>query len=346
MSSADNSVPNQVIVALRLGWLTVESYSRLYRFASTGRKADSRPGGVDARFDFSDRALSALEALFQAVDHLHALSEVMKVPPPPFPRHDDLSAFLDSRPVLAEFQQQLNHWGTEVWTTLMTRDELDSRAFTYGGSLADTYWHASLKLEDLDNMLNERRLGYIVARLNSIASDLPQYVPELLEHTLKIWQIAPTVRMMDRAGRRKVLRRLESQAKVWHDLLFGGRTPESYISPAGLSRLGVGAIVSTAVVLVLGGIFVWFSTFFLYQSGNVMLLNNLTDLLGGPRIEFSFFQSSTILATVSALLVFLGGIFNRLSSWVGWVYHAFEHRYVIRSLQKAIARPWNGDTGS
>lgn len=340
MSASAESAPNQVIVALRLGWLIVESYSRLHRLVRTGRRVTDEPRGDDRRFDFSDRSLNAQESLLQAVDHLHWLTSSLELPAPPFPQHEALIDLLNSKPDLTEFQHALNHWSTEVWTTLMTHHEIVSRALTYGGSLADTYWHPSVKLEDLDRMLSARRLDYIAARFHSIAEYLPDYLPDILFYSLQAYQIEPQLKEADTAERRRVLRRLESQAKVWHDLLFGGRTPESYLSKAHFSRLRAMAILGTAVMIGLGATFIWFATFFMYQSGDIAVLNALAGLLGGGELRFDSFQNSALLATISALLVFFGSIFNRLSGWIGWLYTAFYRALVTRALQRATLRPW------
>jgi hypothetical protein len=78
---------NPVLLAVRLGWLTVESFGRLRRYARVGYTLAETPGNANQRFGFSDRSLSEHDELFFAVDQLHHTAARLnsELPPCPLP---------------------------------------------------------------------------------------------------------------------------------------------------------------------------------------------------------------------------------------------------------------------
>jgi hypothetical protein len=346
---SSSSGANPVLLAVRLGWLTVESFGRLRRYARSGYKLDDTPGDANQRFGFSDRTLSEYDELSFAVDQLHRTAARLKpeLPPCPLPIQDKLAQLLASRPDLNAFQGALDDWSREVWTTLSTEDEMTGRGFTYGGSLADTYWHADVLGPDrFADLLRPQRLEYIAARFDSIGGHLPQYTARVLHYTLYKFRDRGQPARLDSAGKKRALKLLGTQAKVWHDLLFGSRNADSYLQAADRRWITLGAIGVT-LVFVLGAMLgVWFIALTMSSVGRTLT----AEMVGLPR-EINEAQQtaflgdlvdwqkwSTLLATLSSMVVLVSGLVSSLSGWVIWMYRRFREWLKLRFIYQRTYR--------
>jgi len=333
--------PNRVLAAVRLGWLTVETFGRLRRYASSARKPPGRRGDARKRFDFSDRSLSERDALLLAADQLRHTAARLDFRPDelPLPSPEELDQSLDAGLDLDTLQGQLDDWSTHVWVVLSTEDEVAGRGFTYGGSLADTYWHTDVLGPDhFAELLRPQRLDYIASRFQSIADHLPPYTAQVLNHTLRKWRIQHRLEQLDPAARKQVMRRLESQAKVWHDLLFGGRSAESYLTGGDRRLITWGAAGSTALLVLGTMLLVWLAVLALSSAGRTVAasMTGLPRQLSEAQAAFigdvlDWQKWSSLLATLSSVVVLITGFIHRLSGWVlGF------HRLVREWLQRQL----------
>lgn len=317
--------PNPVLAAIRLGWLTVEVFGRLRDVAASSRRPDRPGGNALRRFDFSDRRLNEWDRLFLAADQLHrtAARLDLTLPEPPLPAGENLERLLDSGPDLDVLQGRVDRWSTQVWITLSAEDELFGRAFTYGGSLADTYWHAPvLGLERFAELLRAQRLEYVAVRFDSITGYLPPYTASVLHDTLYRWRKQQAVEQMDLAGRQFILKRLEAQARVWRDLLFGSRSADSYLRTGDRRLISWGAAGAT-LLLILGVVLLtWLAVLSLSSAG----LTVAASMAGLPQqlqpdqavtAEVINWQVwSVFLATLSSIVTVIIGFIHRLSGWI------------------------------
>ncbi|GIK36254.1 MAG: hypothetical protein BroJett011_00870 [Chloroflexota bacterium] len=340
-SPVPSSSANQVLLAVRLGWLTVESFGRLRRYARSGYPLTGAPGDANRRFGFSDRSLTEQEELFFAVDQLHRTAARLKadLPPCPLPAQDKLAQLLAGQPELNAGQPELNacqgaldDWSRQVWTTLSTEDEKVGRGFTYGGSLADTYWHADiLEPDHLAELLRPQRLEYLAARFDSIAEYLPPDVAPVLHYTLHKFRDQGQLARLDAEGKRRAFNRLESQAKVWHDLLFGSRSADSYLLTPDRRWLTLGALGITLVLVLAAMLGVWSFALTMSNAGRVVTaqMTGLPQEIGpaqsaiiGDVLDWQ--KWSTLLATLSSIVVLLAGLVSNVSGWILAVYRRLK----------------------
>ncbi len=322
--------PNPVLLAVRLGWLTVETFGRLRRYAHSGYKPHDSSGNAARRFSFSDRSLSEHNEFFFAVDQLHRTAARLSTEllPCPLPATDKLSQWLADSLDLDTCQGELDDWGTQVWIALSTENELVGRGFTYGGSLADTYWYTDVLGPDrFAELLKPRRLEYIAARFDSIANHLPPDTAQVLHYTLYKWRDQGQIDKLDPAGKKRALRLLESQAKVWHDLLFGSRPTDSYLLATDHRLIVLGAIGSTLVFVLMAMIGVWLTVLTMSSAGRTVAaeMTGLSQEIGQAQSAFvadllEWQKWSTLLATLSSMVVLLAGLVTNLSGWVVWLY--------------------------
>ncbi len=339
----------QVLLAVRLGWLTVESFGRLRRYARLGYKLEEIPADANRRFSFSDRSLSERNEFFFAVDQLHRTAAKLDpdLPPCPLPAHEQLDQLLTASLDLDACQGQLDHWSTQVWGVLSTEDEMTGRGFTYGGSLADTYWHTDILGPDhFAELLRPERLEYLAARFDSIAEHLPQYVAQILHYTLYKWRDqGHTSDKLDATGKKHALKQLESQAKVWHDLLFGSRNAESYLLTRDNRLIITGAIGATLLLVLIVVVGVWLVTLTMSTAGRTLTaeITGLSTEL--PEAQSAFLDDllnwqmwSTMMATLSSVIVLVSGLVTGLSGWVIWIYHRLKEWLKLQFIYQRTYR--------
>lgn len=333
-SLASSSSPNQVLLAVRLGWLTVESFARLRRYAHSGFPLTAAPGNASRRFGFSDRSLTEQEELFFAVDQLHRTAARLNgsLPPCPLPAQEQLAQLLAGHPELDSCQGALDEWSRQVWTTLSTEDEKVGRGFTYGGSLADTYWYTDVLGPDgLAELLRPQRLEYLAARFDSIADYLPPDIAPVLHHTLYKFRDRGQATRLDSAGRQQLLKRLESQAKVWHDLLFGSRSADSYLLAPDYRWLTLAALGITLIFVLAAVVGVWFFALTMSNAGRTLTaeMTGLPREIGSAQSPFigdmlDWQKWSTLLATLSSIVVLLAGLIGNVSGWILNIYRRLK----------------------
>jgi|GEM_PF-4633188 len=332
VDGSKSSSTNQVLLAVRLGWLTVETFGRLRRYARSGYHLPELQGDASQRFDFSDRSLSEYDELFFAVDQLHRTAARLKteLPPCPLPAQTGLAQLLAGGIDLNRCQGELDEWSRQVWTTLSTEDELTGRGFTYGGSLADTYWHADVLGPDrFADLLRPPRLEYLAARFDSIANHLPEHVALVLHHTLYKFRDEGRLEKLDADGKKHALQRLESQAKVWHDLLFGSRSADSYLLATDRRWISLGALgvtLALALAVVFG---VWLTALTMSSVGQAVTAGMAglpTEIGQASFSEWLDWQKwSTLLATLSSMVVLFTGLVTNVSGWIIAIYQRLKN---------------------
>jgi hypothetical protein len=224
-AAPDPEKNDSVLAAMQLGWLAVEAFGLLRRYSLHGKPPAPGKDGATQRFNFTERKPNLTEQLLISARMLKDIAaRLAPDSPPPVP--DDLSKLLDVS------EEDINtYWSRKLWNHLQVTDPLAGQAFTCGGDLADTYWYAQRAgAEKLAEMLRSYRLAYISERLNDFTGFLPKHAVGSIQHSLKRWIIGERVKDLDKDGQARLLERLESQVKVWRDLLFGLRLSSSYLT--------------------------------------------------------------------------------------------------------------------
>ncbi len=338
--------PDRVLSAVRLGWLTVEVFGRLRHYVQSSRQPEQHPGNASKRFDFSIGALSERSTLWLAMGQLNRTATRLdaSLPTIPIPARNDLD-----RVDLNALQGALDKWSSEAWVVLSTEDDIIGRGFTYGGSLADTYWHAAvLGPRASGELLHPHRLEYLARRFDGIADHLPPYTARVLYYTLCRWRgTYEHLKALDLASKKQVLRQLESQAGVWHYLLFGGRSAEGYLTAEDRRLVTWLAVGITTVFVVTAMILVWLVVMVLSSAGRTAT----ASLLGSPE-QLSAAQAaivsdlvdwqkwSTTLATTSTVMVLIAGLVTRLSGWVVVLHNQVKDWLTLRRIYRRTYRDW------
>jgi hypothetical protein len=342
----EEKTESPVLLAVRLGWMTVEVFGRLRHYVRSSHGPEKHSGNASKRFDFSSRALSEHDALLLAINQLNRTATKLdpNLPSIPIPAQDDLGYVnLDT------LQGALDDWSTQVWIVLSAEDDTTGRGFTYGGSLADTYWHAGvLGPRGFGELLHSDRLGYLAQRFDGIADHLPIYTARVLVYTLRQWRGAyEYTKSLDLAGKKQVLKRLESQAEVWHYLLFGERGAESYLTAEDRRTVNWVAAGITSLFVVAAMILVWLLVLALSSVGRA----TTASLIGSPK-ELSAAQAvivgdlvdwqkwSTLLATISSVVVLFTGLVTQLSGWVIVLHNLVKDWLALRRIYRRAYRDW------
>ena len=342
---------NPILNAIRLGWLSVEAFGYLRWWSASPHKRPAEVGKQTQRFTFSDRDPSQHDQLLITLLRLKATAaQLLPALPPPIP--DDPAGLLDKanqdiNAVWVEFET----WGREAWNALQVVDPLAGQAFTYGGSLADTYWHArGSGADELNNLLRAQRLESIANRFDSIAGFLPDHAAEVIHHTLYRWRIAGRLKDLDEPQKKRLLDRLEAQARVWHDLLFGLQRAQDYLRREDRRWVVWGAFGATVLLVILVGLATWLAVLLLSRTGR-SLLASAPGTQGGPADSgsllaaelFNWQNWASLLATLASVVVIFTGFITRLSGWMiafhRWVYNRLLFRQIIRRTYRSWESP-------
>lgn len=299
--------------SLRLGWLTVEVYGRIRRLRSYKdiTRDDKR------RFDFSNRELPRVEELFLAIEflkqtHTQIGYDLPEIPASLVTRGDDLKSW-KKKLDLGELHRDFEIWSKAVWAILSVEDGELGQAFTFGGSLADTYWHS-----DLDaslHLVRPGRLFGISKRAAWLAESLPSYLGDILKYSLRYW-----AKTNQNASEKVSLP--YNQKKVWSDLIYGFRSPESYLPRKDQRKiLWLNWLISFVVVSILL-VLIWIAVVLLIANSDEFL-EWFTSFAGGQGVivdELSKFVAniqnwSSVLAALSSTVVFLIGFIKSFSGW-------------------------------
>jgi hypothetical protein len=340
---------NLVLPALHLGWLAVEAFGLLRWFALSGKPPS--PDKIDAtrRFNFSKRAPTQYQQLLVALQMLKATSaEIVPGLPPPIP--DDLSAYLqaakdDINPLWKQFEE----WSSQTWNTLQISDPQAGQAFTCGGDLADTFWYAQgAGAGKLAEMLRSYRLEYIAERVDDLAACLPEHSALAIRHSLERWSIVEDIDVQDEKRNDRLLKRLESQIKVWRDLLFGLRQAGSYLTPPDRRQIAFWSIAGTAGLVIGIGLVTWLLVLLLAGVGRSLMGSAMhlpvdtSKITSDVTAYLSNWQNgSALLATLSSILAVLTGVIKGLSGWL-WAFHQnCWQALTLRAIQKRTYRDFN-----
>lgn len=168
----------------------------------------------------------------------------------------------------------------------------------------------------------------------------------MIHHTLYQWRVADQLKDFDDDQKKRVLNRLEAQAKVWHDLLFGLQRAESYLTIRDRRLISWGASGMTILLVVLVGLIVWLAVLLLAGAGRSLLASTtglsvpLPQSSGDLMAEMLNWQNwSALLATLSSVVVILAGFISQLSGWMitfhkrAWAWLKFR-RIFIRTYRR------------
>ena len=338
-----------ILSAVQLGWLTVEAFGRLRRYARARRRSSSDKNDAARRFNFSDRDPSLTDQMLIALRQIKGFSALLMPDlPPPIP--DDPAAWSEQAVKdLDALWGEFEGWSQEVWNTLQVKDPLAGRALTFGGGLADTYWHADgVGARKLADLLRAPRLEHIAGRFDTIAEQLPEHSAEVIHHTLYRWRVADQLKGFDEDQNKRVLNRLEAQSKVWHDLLFGLQRAESYLTIGDRRLISWGASGMTTLLVVLVSGIVWLAVLLLAGAGRSLLASTtglsvqLPQSSGDLMAEMLNWQNwSALLATLSSVVVILVGLISQLSGWM-IAFHKRTYAWLkLRRIYNRTYRRWD-----
>ena len=142
LAASDPEKNDSVLAALQLGWLAVEAFGLLRRYALHGKPPSPEKVDATQRFNFTERDPNLYEQLLISMQMLKAIAARLTpdlIPPVP----DDLSKLLEeAKKDINPYWSRFEDWSRQLWNQLQITDPLAGQAFTCGGDLADTYWYA------------------------------------------------------------------------------------------------------------------------------------------------------------------------------------------------------------
>jgi hypothetical protein len=340
-----------ILLSYRLGWLAVESFGLLRRYALHGKPPSPQKIDASRRFNFIERDPNLYEQLLISMLTLKATAARL-VPslPPPLPA-DPVDLFVQvksDRQSLDRVWGEFERWSQEVWNALQIQGSLIGQAFAYGGDLAATYWYTQEGgVVRLAEMLRSYRLDYVAERLEDLTDYLPQHAALVIHHSLEHWSIGEEIKGMDETGQNRLLERLGAQAKVWRDLLFGLRQADSYLLASDRRRIAWGAAAATALLVVLVGLAVWLAVLLLSAAGRALLASNTsvatqaTEASSDLVTQLLNWQNwSALLATLSSVIVVLTGFITRLSGWMIAFHQSVKNWLEFRRIFNRTLRTW------
>ncbi len=338
---------SRILDALRLGFLLVETYRILRPRVEYRAKTFAKPKPEDARhrsrFDYTSHGrLNRSKAIILSAEHLFHLTETMRLDPPPMLSVTELREILSagiSKEAYADLHNALNVWSRETWIRLSTENEIAGRAFVYGGSLAYTYWlgYGERDAALVRDVVNPYRLERIAENFATIEEHLPEYVFDCLEYSLHRWRKIAR-RTKDDAGVLKWNQALGKQAGVWRDLLFGRRSPESFLDAREHRRIRYGALAISGSAIFLIVLCFWMGVWLVPRLGmhviegfdyTPALADQTTQAVTGTKLVDWFKIGSALLATLSSVSLFFAGLVRQVSGWVLDI-HGVTRKFLTR----------------
>ncbi len=204
----------RVQTAIRFGWTLAETLGQMRKGLSLRMP---RQPGADAdvpRLSFSDRDLTVGETLWLSAQRLIDLAGALKTDEDDRRDGEDVPELVKSLPDrirqhtanpkrnplpdIRDVYEAFEDWSAKWWIRLGVDSELLALAFTFGGGLADTYWHmrpprhfGQRKSHDSwHELLVEHRMTEMVRRARRLQPYLPSDVELALRHSLREWGIA------------------------------------------------------------------------------------------------------------------------------------------------------------
>lgn len=145
-------------------------------------------------------------------------------------------------PGKADFFRALEDWSRYVYSELLTRGDMNAKAFSYAASIADTYWYMSppeggsddrFARETWRKLLDPHRLREESTRVAQLAEFLDPYVAASLQYSLERWGIADILQKegknLSLSREKEVVNALEKQAFIWRELILGLNNPTDYL---------------------------------------------------------------------------------------------------------------------
>ena len=204
----------QVQTAIRFGWALAEVYGQI-RKGLTLRMPRERSDETDVpRLSFSDRELSVGERLWLSAQRLIDLAEALKTDEDSKQQGEAAPEFVTSLPDrikqyianpkqnplpgIREVYTAFEEWSAQWWIRLGVESELLALTLTFGGGLADTYWHMrpprrfgqDKSSDSWHELLVEPRMTEMVRRVRRLQPYLPPDLGLALRHSLREWGIA------------------------------------------------------------------------------------------------------------------------------------------------------------
>lgn len=210
--------PQQVRLALHLGWSISEVYGRIHKGVYLRKRDEQSLSEIPPRFSFSDRQFTVGQRLWLASHRINALAETLMkelgveegasaaeemLSQPIRDLPDRIRRHIDDPhgvplPTERELYQIFEDWSVDLSVRLSVHSGLLSLAFTFGGGLADTYWYMrpprrfgrGKSPESWHELLVRQRLTEMIRRARRLEPYLPPEVGLLLRHSLWEWGIA------------------------------------------------------------------------------------------------------------------------------------------------------------
>ena len=372
-------MPEQVLTAFRLGWTISEVFGYVRKgtleYVRDPRAHNSYFAHTAPRLSYSSRDLSPAQALWIAALHLVKLSGALGLRDQRFRELDtflhNLRDYLDNpapdlRPTVRQVYDFLESWSDWAWSELNSRHEILGRAFTYGGSVADTYWYMrrpdrrdfALRQESWHTLLRKERLREEAERIEEIREYFPDFVAPALKHSLAKWgiaeqlmQLAESIEGSNRPElpeevEKEVYRSLEKQAKIWHELLFGIRRPQSYLRSS--DRWQWRALHLVFFFLVAGGVLIltvhglkltssWLGSTFFPSLWNYVLALQPEGQRPSLQMKDFFSLVPLLLAAVGFLPLFGNWLFRSLRALYVW-----QGKLILCwFIKRRTVIPWN-----
>lgn len=371
--------------ALRLGWLTAEIYGLVRRGALRHQDyaAQLSRGDVTPRLTFSDRDWKSASRLLTS--DLHMLRQLAselglwpdeEVGAPILPETVNriLIAMQQTKrnelPTVPEMFQALEQWSFYVQGALLGAGERSMKAFSYGASLADTYWYmceppakgrddGRESRETWRKLLRHYRLREESRRIGELADVLDPRVAAALRYSARRWGIESDIKALEKSGEfepaveQKMMTVLRRQAFAWRDLVLGLRRPVDFLSTRdkiwiwiGRQLLFAGVAFLSLIVLVItvaAALNLLIPLFLALNVASTNTVDYVAGLFAGNQVEVG-----DLLQLVTMVGAFLGAIWAagkfalailvRLYAWSGDVVETF-------AVQRRVLELWKPEKG-
>lgn len=352
---------NVVLQAYRLGYLTVEAYSRLK--SRDNRKPKRLAPDPNRRFEFAQPGeQSQYYQILRTAGQLHAQARALDLEPPPLPTEQELKDLLGSENFSEsrlELHDRVDDWAQDAEVKLSLENEEAAQAFVFGGSFASTYWHGyKIPVDQTANeyadLLSAYRLRQTVERLEFLREHMPLYFIESVGYSMKRWSIGKKIKSFESFDPENT--RLESQMTIWRDMLFGRRPPETFLTIRMRNHIQYRAYLSTTGLVVSGLLVFWLVLWsvptlvaqFNFTGWLVEVFSPATSYIQAElpiqvdsKLEGIIKAGSALIATISAVTVFIAGVVARVSGWILRLHARVDFWFRSRAIQKRTLREPN-----
>ena len=215
-TTPEHLTAQQVRLALRLGWSISEVCGRIHKGAYFRKPQERLPGETLPRLSFSDRGFTEAQRLWLTSRCINALTTALlkelgvgqggseeMIPRPIRDLPQRIKSHIDDPhavplPAEQELYELFEDWSADFSVTLNVYSGLLNLAFTFGASLADTYWYMrparrfgrGKSPESWHELLIRQRLTEIIRRARRLEPYLPPGVGAALRHSLWEWGVA------------------------------------------------------------------------------------------------------------------------------------------------------------